>query len=189
MTTQLIKNWLSEEVVYTVSAPNFRDAIKMLIAKNQPLHYIDFRNLNLCDVDFTGADLAHANFCGSRLKNAVFTKANLSTTYFSGADLVGADFRGVDFAKDVILFGANLRGAKGVIQLQGDLPYNILFTPTHVKVGCQYHTWDVWYSFTNKEIIAMEPGLETKNTALYPKLLALMEVFEDQIREKPEAGR
>lgn len=34
--------------------------------------------------------------------------------------------------------------------------YNITITPKYIKIGCQYHTKEEWWSFTDREILEMD---------------------------------
>lgn len=55
--------------------------------------------------------------------------------------------------------------------------HDIVFTDTHVFVGCETHTWDFWYK--NGDTIAAKFGYSPQE---FSRLLALFKVVESQIR-------
>ena len=89
---------------------------------------------------------------------AVSSGAYLGDAYLRGAYLGDADLRGA------YLRGADLGGAKygdGIpitkepIQLIG-LHYFVLIFDEHMKIGCELHSLEKWFSFDTKRIIEMD---------------------------------
>jgi uncharacterized protein YjbI with pentapeptide repeats len=70
------------------------------------------------------------------------------------ADLSKADLSGAD------LYGAKLYGVVGdmnrIRSLQLDT-WPIVWTDAVMQIGCQRHTIDAWWAFTDEEISRMEP--------------------------------
>lgn len=85
--------------------------------------------------------------------NANLSDANLSRADLRGANLSDADLRRAD------LRGANLRGAIGnnkeikTIQLG---TWTVVLTKYVMAIGCQQHSIEQWFSFTDDEIKRMD---------------------------------
>ena len=86
-------------------------------------------------VDLSGADLIGADLSG----------ADLSDADLSGADLSGAD-----------LSGANLSGSNMKVYQSG--AWTAYITPSHIRIGCQFHETRAWRHFKDKEIGKMSEG-------------------------------
>ncbi len=123
-----------------------------------------------------GADLRGSDLRGSDLRGANLYGANLYEADLRGADLYGADLRGSN------LRGANLRGANlygsdaeinghSVLQING-LAYQILITDTHLRAGCQNHTFAAWRGMTAEQIEAMDGR---RATEFYPILISIID--------------
>ena len=104
---------------------------------------------------------------------AISAKADLREANLRGADLRGAKL----FAAD--LYGANLFGAKAeinghsVLQING-LAYPILITDTHLRAGCQNHTFAEWRAMTKEQIDGMDGKRAIK---FYPVLISIIDAL------------
>ena len=117
----------------------------------------DLRGANLSGANLSGANLSGAYLSGADLRHANLSEADLSGADLRYADLSGADLSGAD------LSGANLSGAylRGANLSEAGL--SVLFTdrwavyvqPTHIRIGCQYHTAAQWFAFSDTEIVGM----------------------------------
>ena len=136
------------------------------------------RGADLIGADLRGADLRGADLRGADLRSAALSEANLIGAALRGADLRGADLRGADL-RGADLRGADLRRADAkinghsVIQING-LPYPILITDTHLRAGCQNHTFAGWRSMPPERIAAMDGEEATK---FYPVLIGIIDLF------------
>ena len=68
------------------------------------------------------------------------------------------DLSGVDLSK-ANLRGANLRGAIGdgnIIRTVQSGKYHIVITESMMAIGCEQHSIDDWFLFTDKQIIEMD---------------------------------
>ena len=143
----------------------------------------DLRSAALRGADLSGADLRSAalrgaDLRGADLRSAALRGADLSDADLRSASLRGADLRGADL-RDVNLRGADLSGADAkinghsVIQING-LPYHILITDTHLRAGCQNHTFAGWRSMPPERIAAMDGEEATK---FYPVLIGIIDLL------------
>ncbi len=152
------------------------------------LYGADLCGANLCEAnlrgaDLYGADLCGADLCGANLRGADLREANLYGADLRGADLYGADLRGADLygadLRGADLYGADLYGAHAkinghlVLQVNG-LAYQILITDTHLRAGCQNHTFATWRAMSGEEIAAMDGH---KATQFYPVLIGIIDLF------------
>jgi carbonic anhydrase/acetyltransferase-like protein (isoleucine patch superfamily) len=64
------------------------------------------------------------------------------------------------FGNAVVYHNAKVFGnavvTKKVITFGNAFDYNITITDNHIEIGCQHHTKEEWYNFTNKDIIKMD---------------------------------
>ena len=133
----------------------------------------DLREADLGEADLRCADLGEANLIGANLIGADLREADLRS-----ADLRGADLGGADLGK-ANLRGADLRDADAkinghsVIQING-LPYPILITDTHLRAGCQNHTFAGWRSMPPEQIAAMDGN---RATEFYPVLISIIDLL------------
>jgi len=143
----------------------------------------DLRGADLRGADLRGADLREADLRGADLYGANLYGANLREANLSGADLREADLREANL-RGADLYGANLRGADlygvnakinghSVIQVNG-LPYTILITDTHLRAGCQNHTFAAWRTMSAEQIAAMGGK---KATDFYPTLVGIIDLL------------
>ena len=98
-------------------------------------------------------------------------KELLLSAFSAGADLRGSNLRGAN------LRGANLYGSDAeinghsVLQING-LAYQILITDTHLRAGCQNHTFAAWRGMTAEQIEAMDGR---RATEFYPILISIID--------------
>jgi hypothetical protein len=174
-----IKNRYTGETIQEVEGASlFRANLYGADLRRAYLYGADLRRADLRRADLYGADLREVYLCGADLQEADLRGANLSGANLQGANLSGAYLREA-YLQEADLRGANLQGAylsmanlqgaylsmatygEGVpltrepIQTQG-LPYSVLIMDTHMKIGCELHTFDEWAGFTDKEILAMD---------------------------------
>ena len=142
----------------------------------------DLLGVNLSRANLSGADLSGADLSGVNLSWANLSGVNLSWANLSGADLSGADLSWVNLSwanllgvnlswanlsgadlSGADLLGVNLSGAGGKkttikytpIQISG-LRWPIIIFDDDMKIGCEYHSIQAWWSFTDKQISIME---------------------------------
>ena len=115
----------------------------------------DLRGANLIDAYLRGAYLRGADLIDADLRGADLIGAYLRGANLIGANLRGADLRGADL-RDANLRGADLRGAdlRGAYLI--GLDYNVMIFDTHIKIGCEIHSFEKWDAFSDKDIIKMD---------------------------------
>ena len=96
---------------------------------------------------------ARANLRGANLGGAYLRGANLRGADLGGAYLGGADLGGADLGELRSIWGTsgNLREVKA-IQCE---TYPVAYTATHMQIGCQFHTLEAWWGFSDQEISRM----------------------------------
>jgi hypothetical protein len=104
-------------------------------------------------VSLQGADLQGAKLQGADLRGADLSGADLQCAGLRGADLCGADLRGADLS-GADLQCAGLRGAD-ICVLQTDI-WTCYIQPQTIRIGCEYHEADKWFSFTDEQIDKMD---------------------------------
>ncbi|MFY3146057.1 pentapeptide repeat-containing protein [Achromobacter xylosoxidans] len=114
----------------------------------------DLRDAYLRGANLGGANLRGAYLGGADLRGADLRDANLRGAYLGGADLRGAYLRDADLGELRSIWGAsgNLRELKAV---QCDT-WPVTYTATHMQIGCQFHTLEAWWSFTDEQIALMD---------------------------------
>ena len=116
---------------------------------------IDIKNRYTGEVIISG-EYDSAKECLEKNTDADLTDADLTCADLTGADLTGADLRGAD------LRGAKFLGSnssefktKTIHQFSG-LYYHVFFYDTHMKIGCECHSYDDWWKFDDKRILEMD---------------------------------
>ena len=154
-----IKNRYTGEVIISGEY----ESVKECLEKNTGA---DLRDASLTCADLTGADLRDASLTDADLTGADLRCADLTDASLTGADLRGADLRCADLT-DASLTCADLRGAKflgsnssefktkTIHQFSG-LYYHVFFYDTHMKIGCECHSYDDWWKFDDKRILEMD---------------------------------
>lgn len=109
------------------------------------LRGVNFTNANLWNVNFIYTDLKHANFHNTDLRHANLERANLEHAKFGyGVDLRGANLSEANLNK------TDMRYYKSDV-------YECWIQEDYLRVEWRYHTWEEWLSFSDDEIMAMEP--------------------------------
>jgi uncharacterized protein YjbI with pentapeptide repeats len=107
----------------------------------------DLSGANLSGADLSGAYLRNANLSDANLSDANLSRANLSRANLSCACLLGADLR-----------DANLHGCIGnsreIKTIQCEY-WNVVYTKDVIQIGCENHSIEEWFNFTDDEIAAM----------------------------------
>ena len=107
---------------------------------------------NLADANLAGANLADANLAGAYLAGVNLTNADLEGAYLAGAYLVGTYLAGVN------LIRAKIEGEAITIQpiqISG-LAWHVLITDEYLRIGCQRHTHERWFEFSDELIAKMD---------------------------------
>jgi hypothetical protein len=108
----------------------------------------DLSGANLSGADLSGADLSRADLSGADLSRANLSRANLSRADLSRANLSGADLSGVT--------GEMMHVKSGQMHR-----WTVVYTNTHLWIGCQKRPFDQWWSATDDYIKKMDAeGLE-----------------------------
>lgn len=117
---------------------NFEDA-NLFLAK--------FVNASLVKANFQGADLTSASLTGAKAAGADFRGATLKAAGMQSADFSGANFQDTDLGnisfQNSKLVGANLRGAKGIADVQktdlrgADLRGAVFTCTAYYMEGCK----------------------------------------------------
>jgi uncharacterized protein YjbI with pentapeptide repeats len=160
-----------------------RVALEQAVASDANLRGADLSGADLSDANLSGANLRGANLRGANLRGAYLGDANLSGANLRGANLRGA-YLGDANLSGANLRGANLRGAylggaylggaylggaylgelRSIWGASGNLKeikaiqcetYSVTYTATHMQIGCQLHTLEAWWSFTDEQISDM----------------------------------
>ena len=140
---------------------------------------------NMTGADLTRADLTGANMTGAGLAGADLSHTNLTHTNLSGANLSRADLTVADLSRADLtwadLTGANLCGSTGnnieikTIQT-GIYIVNIVEKFEYIQIGCEMHTIERWFNFTNREILEKDGKKALKWCKKWkPILVAILE--------------
>jgi len=149
-----IKNRFTGSVLFSHDAEenSLKITLEMALKSGADLYCAD-----LSGADLSGADLYCADLSGADLYCADLSGANLYCADLSGADLSGANLYCADLS-GANLSGANLSGEKiktNPIFISG-LIWEVIISDNYLKIGCQRHTHDEWFNFTDSEIKNME---------------------------------
>jgi uncharacterized protein YjbI with pentapeptide repeats len=174
-----IKNRFTDEVQFTAEIDCDENesislkvglSVKWAIKNNANLRNANLSNADLSKADLSNADLSNANLRDANLRNADLRNANLSNADFRYANLRYADFRYANLRNANLsnadlryadLRDANLRNADllyaDLRMLQTDI-YTCWIQKEHIRIGCQYHKYEDWINFDDKEISKMDSG-------------------------------
>ncbi|MFY1847933.1 pentapeptide repeat-containing protein [Achromobacter dolens] len=171
-----IKNRWTGAVLFTADVPEVtesgmvaRVALEQAVEARANLRGADLRDAylggaDLRDANLRGADLRDAYLGGADLRDAYLGGADLRDAYLGGADLGGADLRDADL-RDAYLGGADLGELKNICGASGNLreikaiqcdTWPVTYTATHMQIGCQFHTLESWWAFTDEQITRMD---------------------------------
>ena len=181
-----IKNRFTGAVLFEADVPEgtesgliARVALEQAVAADAYLRGANLRGANLGGADLRGANLRGANLGGADLRGANLRGANLRGANLGGADLRGANLRGANLGDanlgDANLGDANLRGANLGGANLGELAsiwdtagnraeikslqletWGVTYTATHMQIGCQHHTLERWWGFSDDCIRRMD---------------------------------
>ncbi len=118
------------------------------------LRRADLRGAYLRGAYLRDADLRDADLRGANLRGADLRDADLRDAYLRGANLGGADLGGA-YLRDADLGGEKL--TKAPLSLLS-LRWPILITEAYLTIGCQRHTHEAWWNFSDDEIAKMSDG-------------------------------
>jgi len=144
---------------------NLRDAnLEDANLRGANLEDANLVDANLVDANLRGANLRGANLRGANLVDANLVDANLRGAYLIDANLRGANLRGANL-EDAYLRGAYLEAnirycvgnGKEIKTIQTDL-YHIAYTKDTMAIGCEQHSIEAWFSFSDETIAAMDEG-------------------------------
>ena len=158
----------------------------------------NLRGANLIDANLRGAVLRGANLRGADLRGANLHCANLTDADLTDADLRGADLYGANLyganLTDADLYGADLRNAVlsgaelgEVASLWGTIgnmrevktvqcgTWPVTYTADLMQIGCQLHSLDEWWTFTDDEISRMDADALTWWSKWKPLLESIIE--------------
>ena len=120
-----------------------------------------------------GANLRGAYLSGAYLRNADLTGANLRNANLRNADLRNADLTDAELGEVSSLWGTigNMREVKTV--QCGTWP--VTYTADLMQIGCQIHSLDEWWTFTDDEISRMDADALTWWSKWKPILESIIE--------------
>ena len=117
------------------------------------LREANLREANLREANLRWADLHEANLRWADLREANLREADLHGANLREANLRWADLHGADL-HEADLREANLHGTGCLHARFGG--YDVWVSPTHTRVGCQFHANEAWLglSFDSAEKMA-----------------------------------
>lgn len=105
--------------------------------------------------DESGTILDWANFGWAHLDNVHFKNISLKDVYFEGANLSRVTFEGVDLSGcDLLDCTGNNRQIKTIQAGK----YIVNYTTEIIQIGCENHTIEDWFSFSDEKISEMDNG-------------------------------
>lgn len=113
------------------------------------LAHADLAHADLAHTDLTYADLRGTNLTGADLAHTKLSYAHLRGTILSYADLRGTDLTGVSS------FWGAVGNCSQIKSLQVDT-WPVVYTATHMQIGCRLHTLEEWWKFSDEEIRQMD---------------------------------
>ena len=122
-----------------------------------------------------GANLSEADLRGSDLSGSDLSGANLR-----GADLRGANLREADLRE--ACFAYCIGNNKEIKTLQTG-SWTIVYTKTHLFIGCETHSIKEWFKFTDNRINSMAPSALTFWRKWKP---ALKEILKMELLEEDD---
>lgn len=105
--------------------------------------------------DESGTSLERANFGWAYLDNVHFKNISLKDAYFEGSNLSRTTFKGVDLSE------CDLRDCTGnnrqIKTIQAG-KYIVNYTTEVIQIGCENHSIEDWFSFSDEKIARMDDG-------------------------------
>jgi|GEM_PF-2572276 len=158
------------------------------------LHCADLRGADLRGANLRCADLSDANLSDANLSDANLHSANLRCADLRCADLRGANLRGADLHSADLhsadLSDANLSYATGNLEEIRSIhcfERVITYSEDRVWIGCQSHTIEEWWQFTDDQINSMSTdalGRWTKWKPLLQQIIAAYPATPITVTEK-----
>jgi hypothetical protein len=114
----------------------------------------------LSEFDLSYADLTLACLDNADLRHTDLRGADLFGAYLRNADLRNADLRNADL-RNADLKHAKLQDTVGngcEIQTFIFEKYHVNMTKNIIQIGCEKHTHEEWFNFSDEKIEAMEYG-------------------------------
>jgi hypothetical protein len=109
---------------------------------------------DLGDADLGGANLGGANLRGANLRGADLGYADLGGANLGDADLGGANLRGANLGEVRSLW--DTRGDRKYVKSLQIETWGVVYTATHMQIGCQLHTLERWWGFSDEQINRMD---------------------------------
>ena len=169
-----IKHRFTQNTLYACDAKTLKGAVEKAVKEcanltGANLTDADLTGANLRGADLEGADLEGANLAGANLEGAYLEGANLEGAYLEGANMAGANLAGANLA------GANLDGEKLYIAPISvtNLDWPILISAEFMRIGCQRHSFEYWFTVSDVELDLMHPTAFRFWKNWGPTLLAL----------------
>jgi hypothetical protein len=129
------------------------------------MQYADMERANM-----RGANMVRANMERANMERANMVRANMERAYMRGANMERANMRGANMRganmERAYMRGANITNTKlwdtigngkEIKTIQTE-KYTINLTKDIIQIGCENHTIDEWFKFTDQEISAMDFG-------------------------------
>jgi len=145
-----LKRWDTREVIFEMECATFRELVEGSIKAGVTLYRADMRDADMSDANMRGANISGANMRGADMRGADMLGADMSYANMSGANMRDAD-----------MSDANMRGAIGnMIELKTLAleKYVVTFNDSHMAIGCQQYTIELWFEFTDDRISQMDHG-------------------------------
>ena len=154
-----IKHRWNESVLF--SHDQEENSLKITLETAVKAH-ANLTGANMAGANLAGANLAGANLAGANLASANLAGANLANANMAGANLAGANMVDANI-EDAYMAGANMAGAKiegetltiQPIHILG-LPWPVSITDGYLRIGCQRHTHERWFEFSDDLIAKMD---------------------------------
>jgi hypothetical protein len=132
------------------------------------LSYTTLTRTDLSWSKFNGSFIGCVDFAGAKLYGSDFMNCTIYHTDFIGADLRYSDFTDSDITWSDFT-GAKLNNCKGdgkiIRNFDNSLRYRITNYKDIMAIGCQQHTIEQWFNFTDNQIEKMDKNaLEWWNT-------------------------
>jgi hypothetical protein len=87
MKIQIIKNWLTGDVIFECEANSVKQAVELACKAGVSLSYADLEEANLFEIDLEGYNLSRANFSRANLKGARLYGTGLYKVILTGTEL------------------------------------------------------------------------------------------------------
>ena len=127
-----------------------------------------FGSINMKYANLNRANLYGANLEGASLEGASLEGANLEGANLNRASLEGANLNRAD------LYGA-IGNKNEIKSLQCDT-WSVVLTDTIMQIGCERHSIEEWYDYSDERISQMDPKALTWWIKWKPILKMIIEI-------------